>query len=105
MNKEMMDKVNEILKKNGKRELSLDELDKVSGGIWFPEPEEEASFQQMFLDITATLGFDVAHELFMETTGYVTYAHRAFGDATDAEKMNIVLQGYWNLRDQEKGYH
>ena len=32
MEKEMMEKVNEILKANGKRELSMDELDKVVGG-------------------------------------------------------------------------
>ena len=32
MDKEMMGKVNELLKANGKRELSLDEMDKVSGG-------------------------------------------------------------------------
>ena len=32
MDKKMMDKVNEMLKANGKRELSLDEMDKVSGG-------------------------------------------------------------------------
>ena len=32
MDKEMMAKVNEILKANGRRELSLDELDKVVGG-------------------------------------------------------------------------
>ncbi len=32
MEKEMMEKVNEILKANGRRELSMDELDKVTGG-------------------------------------------------------------------------
>ncbi len=32
MDKEMMDKVNEYLKANGKRELSMDELEKVAGG-------------------------------------------------------------------------
>ena len=33
MDKEMMAKVNEVLKANDRRELSMDELDKVSGGI------------------------------------------------------------------------
>ena len=32
MEKEMMEKVNEILKAKGKRELSMDELDQVVGG-------------------------------------------------------------------------
>ncbi len=32
MNKEIMAKVNEILKANGTRELSMDEMDQVSGG-------------------------------------------------------------------------
>ena len=35
MDKEMMDKANEILKASGKRELCLDEMDKVSGGANF----------------------------------------------------------------------
>ena len=32
MDKEMMEKVNEVLKAHGKRELSLDEMDRVTGG-------------------------------------------------------------------------
>ena len=32
MNKEMLDKINEVLKANGKRELSPDELEKIVGG-------------------------------------------------------------------------
>ena len=32
MDKDMMAKINEALKANGRRELSLDELDKVTGG-------------------------------------------------------------------------
>ena len=32
MDKEMMEKVNEVLKARGKRELSMDEMDRVSGG-------------------------------------------------------------------------
>ncbi len=32
MDKEMMEKVNEFLKANGKRELTMDELDQVVGG-------------------------------------------------------------------------
>ena len=32
MDKDMMDKVNEVLKAHGKRELNLDEMDRVTGG-------------------------------------------------------------------------
>ena len=32
MDKEMKAKIDEVLKTNGKRELSLDEMDRVSGG-------------------------------------------------------------------------
>ena len=39
MDKEMMDKINEVLKAHGKRELSMDELDQVVGGV---DPEYEA---------------------------------------------------------------
>ena len=35
MDKEMMAKVNEVLKANGRRELSMDEMDKVVGGECF----------------------------------------------------------------------
>ena len=37
MEKEMMDKINEVLKANGKRELSMDEMDKVSDGVCIME--------------------------------------------------------------------
>ena len=43
MDKEMMDKANEILKASGKRELCLDEMDKVSGGSPFGEKADEIS--------------------------------------------------------------
>ena len=74
MDKEMMDKVNEILKKNGKRELSLDELDKVVGGetsaamnSLLDDPEAVRSFvYDVIAPIDAVYGKDIVVTLLDE---------------------------------------
>ena len=72
MDKEMMDKVNEILKKNSKRELSLDELDQVNGGgdINAPfgnEKELDLYVYTMIAGIEKSLGKDCANEFMRDT--------------------------------------
>ncbi len=109
MDKDMMDKVNEAMKVNGKRELSLDEMDMVSGGF-NPKAmtaDEKIEFNNNFLAITRVFGFDVASTMFMDATGYVTYAHTSHGHATtDDEKMKLILDNYWNFVDNHTGgYH
>ena len=105
MDKEMMDKINEVLKANGKRELSMDEMDKVVGGIFIPQTDEE---KKQLIDLayalTDSFGFDVALEMFMKTTGYDTYRDGVSG-GTDRDKMGVVLNGYFTMLEAGGGYH
>ena len=53
MEKEMMAKVNEVLKAHGRRELSLDELEQVSGGNKYLGPYEMNNLEDVcaFVDL------------------------------------------------------
>ena len=105
MDKEMKAKIDEILKTNGKRELSLDDLDKVVGGYYVPNTDEE---KKQLIDLayalTDSFGFDVALEMFMKTTGYDTYRDGVSG-GTDRDKMGYVLNGYFTMLDAGGGFH
>ena len=92
-------------KKNEMRELSLDELDKVVGGYYIPQTDEE---KKQLIDLayalTDSFGFDVALEMFMQTTGYNTYRYGVSG-GTDRDKMGVVLNGYFTMLDAGGGFH
>ena len=89
MDKDMMAKINEALKANGKRELSLDDLDKVVGGYYVPQTDEERKqLIELFYELTDSFGFDIAHGVFMETTGYTTYRAGVNG-STDRGKWEL----------------
>ena len=66
---------------------------------------DEKEMYDFYMEITRMVGFDVAHNFFMEQTGYVTYAHQSFGTTDDEEKMKIVLSNYWNMMNGKDGYH
>ena len=105
MDKEMQAKVEEFVKSYGRRELSMDEMDKVVGGIFIPQTDEE---KKQLIDyayaLTDAFGFDVALDMFMKTTGYETYRYGVSG-GTDREKMGVVLNGYFTMREAHGGYH
>ena len=90
MDKEMQAKVEEFVKSYGRRELSMDGMDKVVGGIFIPQTDEE---KKQLIDyayaLTDAFGFDVALDMFMKTTGYETYRYGVSG-GTDREKMGVV---------------
>ena len=87
------------------RELSLDEMDKVVGGIFIPQTDEE---KKQLIDyayaLTDSFGFDVALDMFMKTTGYETYRFGVSG-STDRDKMGVVLNGYFTLLEGDDGFH
>ena len=102
----MMDKINEVLKANGKRELSMDELDKVSGGTTVTgNYVDEETMYDLYMALTRLYGYDTAHQMFMAQTGYVTYEHCPPCDGTDEEKMGVVLCNYWKMVERKNGYH
>ena len=106
MDKEMQAKVEEFVKSYGKRELSMDELDKVVGGYYVPNTDEE---RKQLIDyayaLTDAFGFDVALEMFMKTTGYTTYSNGVKGGGTDRDQMGVVLNGYFTMLEAGGGYH
>lgn len=80
MKPEIKAKVDEILKAHGMRELSLDDMDKVSGG-WGSEnyPHEiylggelydEATFNSVILEVADSYGDDTALLFAQDLTGY-----------------------------------
>ena len=105
MDKEMQAKVEEFVKSYGRRELSMDEMDKVVGGYYIPQTDEE---KKQLIDyayaLTDAFGFDVALEMFMKTTGYDTYRYGVSG-GTDRDKMGVVLNGYFTMREAHGGFH
>ena len=105
MDNELLKKVNDTLKANGMRELSMDEMDKVNGGYFVPNTDEE---KKQLIDyayaLTDSFGFDIALDMFMKTTGYETYRDGVSG-GTDRDKMGVVLNGYMTMLDAGGGYH
>ena len=93
----MKAKVDEFLKTNGRRELSMDEMDKVVGGYVPKTDEERGQLIDLAYAMTDSYGFDVALEAFMEITGYTTYRAGVKGGGTDRDKMGVVLNGYFTL--------
>ena len=112
MDKELMDKMNEALKANGKRELSLDEMDKVSGGntavsagptpgtvIWGEKVYTGGEFNDFWIDLTNSMGFDVAKRMFADSTGFMCpemqQQYNFNGYLTDKDKMDCILNQFW----------
>ena len=85
MDKDMMTKVNDLLKAKGLRELSLDEMDKVSGGSTKQAPSDYTPFGGMnatdagivLQSIIDTKGVDVA----------VSFANEFWGHSPDWAKF------------------
>ena len=87
-------------------ELNLDKLDKVSGG-WGSEnnPHEiyingqlvdEATFNNMILELMNSFGFDVAVEFAQELTNYpFVYEGMHTSGRTDTGRMLQVLKDFW----------
>ena len=89
------------------RELSMDEMDKVSGGYIPQTDEEKKQLIDLAYALTDAFGFDVALEMFMKTTGYDTYRDGVGvkGGGTDRDKMGVVLNGYFTMLDAGGGFH
>ena len=106
MNPEIKAKVNEILKAHGKRELSMDEMDKVSGG-WGSEnnPHEiyiegakvdEATFNNLIMHVMDSFGYDVALQVAQDLTNY-PFVGEGMHTSRKSGKGNMeqVLKDFW----------
>ena len=89
MDKEMMAKVNEAMKANGMRELSLDEMDKVSGGAKEAPDDfrvcgmtqlEAGSLLQAIVDYFGIdIAIDFATDNWVRTRDWATYLRASEG--------------------------
>ena len=82
MDKEMMAKVNDFMKANGRRELSMDELDQVVGGSFQYDhstgmcvvnggaPVTAEAFTDMIFALASNFGFGIALDTLRDITGW-----------------------------------
>ena len=105
MEKEMMAKVNEVLKAHGKRELNMNEMEQVTGGnsansvTVFGQEMSRDEFDNMMLDTAEQLGYKTAAEMFEMITNfpaYGTYSGERVYASTDRAKMADCLDEYWH---------
>lgn len=113
MDNEMMNKVNDVLKAKGMRELSMDEMGKVSGGtdvlvngtVW-----SEGEVYDLAMAMVDSFGYDVAAATFCTMTGLDQYeikrTHK--GGCSDKENMQLLvyrcMQIYDNIADHGHSY-
>ena len=105
MDKEMKAKIDEVLKTNGKRELSLDEMDRVSGGS-FPADYTVNGYTAaeaggMLQAVYDNFGLDVAEKFAIEVFGVKTNDWRGYMQASaDLNAGRYAVDMIWN-----KGYN
>ena len=105
MDKEMKAKIDEILKTNGKRELGMDEMDRVSGGS-FPADYRingytAAEAGGMLQAVYDNFGLDVAEAYAIEVFGVKTNDWRNYMRASaDLNAGRYAVDMIWN-----KGYN
>ena len=113
MDKEMMAKVNEILKANGRRELSLDEMEQVVGGADFKYDgtyvyymgikETRDEFSSHIFDMAGSFGAGVTIGYLIELTGYNStdiYNANLTATGLEAQKvLGVVMDRFWKHWD------
>ncbi len=58
----------------------MDETGKVRGGFYIPStPEDKEWLYHTFVDMAATMGYDPAHDAFMNLTGHMSFAYLIYG--------------------------
>lgn len=105
MDNDIMEKINEVLKAHGKHELSLDDLEQVAGGkgdgVINGVQFSEAEFNDLWISMAKSCGYEVAVQMLMTMTGYQPPQEgplHVWGGETDEEKMSAVLYTYWTDR-------
>ena len=109
MDKEMKAKIDEVLKTNGKRELSLDEMDKVSGGtdiLMNGNVVSEAEAYNVAMALFDQFGYDIAAEMFCTMTNIDKYEIKRTRrrDASDKESMELLVYRCAQIYDKGHGY-
>ena len=107
----MMAKVNEVLKKSGRRELSMDEMDKVVGGtdvLVNGTVKSEGEVYDLAMSMVDAFGYDIAAATFCTMTGLDPYeikrTHK--GGCSDKENMKLLVYRCMQIYDniEKKGH-
>ena len=109
MDKEMMAKVNEVLKKSGRRELSMDEMDKVVGGtdvLVNGTVKSEGEVYDLAMSMVDAFGYDIAASTFCTMTGLDPYEIKRTrkGGCSDKENMQLLVYRCMQIYDKKHGY-
>lgn len=110
MNKETRAKVEAFIKEHEKRELSIEELDKVAGGadahdvVINGKYYTEEFILELMYNMTNEFGFDIAFDTFCEWTGFSKNEKPKSG--SDWDRMSVVLCEFWKVhgRLRESGH-
>ena len=109
MDKELMAKINEALKANGRRELSMDDLDKVVGGEscreYYPLADgtivTEGELTTHFRTLANMMGYNATAMIFCDMTGlaHSTISECQSGSGKDIDSMDLLLNRFFNAHD------
>ena len=114
MEKEMMEKVNEILKANGRRELSMDEVENVVGGSFSYDratgmctinggtPVTAREFSNFIYTLASTYDSSVAIDTLAEITGFWDQEMakpKVLSGQEAIDYMEIIMAHFWSVWD------
>ena len=107
MNQEMMNKIDEVLKANGRQELSEDELGKVNGGdVGYICSVDGRWFSEQFVldfarNLTEQFGYNIAAEVLCEKFGYSkTEIKRARCSSGDMDSIDVFVDTMFKIADK-----
>ena len=107
------------MKEFDKRELKMDEADKVVGGMVIPGPEKNTvyidgvvvdcpDFNNAYQALVSQFGFEIALDQFHRNTGFECTEMRSTygwnGNYSAHDKMDIILQQFWLIMNGEKSF-
>ena len=91
------------------RELSMDEMDKVSGGtdiLWNGTSKSEAEVYDLAMSMVNNFGYDIAAQAFCTATGISQYEIKRTrkGGLSDEENMKLLVYRCAQIYDKGNGY-
>lgn len=105
MDKEMMGKIQEMLKARGKRELSPEETEAVVGGapetfVWCGTTVTRMEFIGYVEDIRRAYGNDVAIDILLDGIRSMNYYHYPDSHIIELFRTYGANEGFWAMMDR-----
>ena len=113
----MMEKINGFLKTDGRRELDLEEMEKVAGGSFSYQPGADTctvngstvtceQFDKMIFSIAETSGWQIAAKMLIAMTGYtcpeMAPSFKWEKDTGNKDRIDMVMESFWRDYDGKK---